>query len=146
MSYFGYYNPWYYFAGATTLAGCALLYTIDVDTSLAKVYGYSFLVGLGSGATIQSSFSVAQVKVPELAGAAVGILTNAQMGGPAFALAIANSVFLNKATTGLQPVLPGESIASIHSIISGEGLGRFPESVQRAAQAVIVAHLRETFI
>jgi hypothetical protein len=146
MSYLGYYSPWYYFAGATTLAGSALLYTINVDTSLAKVYGYSFLVGLGSGATIQSSFSVAQVKVPELAGAAVGILTNAQMGGPAFALAIANSFFLNKAIAGLRPILPGESTASIHRIISGEGLGRFPDSVQRAAENVIVGNLRETFL
>ncbi|GME55920.1 pentafunctional AROM polypeptide [Neofusicoccum parvum] len=145
MSYFGYYTPWYYFAGATTLAGCALLATIDAHSSLALIYGASALVGLGSGATVQSSFSVAQVRAPELAEASVGVLTNAQLGGPAFALSIANAYFLNKATAGLRPLLPGESTEAIQGIISGIGLESFSNELQEQIVEVIVENMRETF-
>lgn len=120
MSYFGYYSPWFIFGAMFTLIGSALLYTIDTNTSYARVYIYSALGGLGSGAYIQATFAVAQLKAPKKqAKYVVGFLTNAQLAGPAFALSIANAVFLNEATGSLQKILPSVSKSQIQLVIDG---------------------------
>lgn len=120
MSYFGYYTPWFVFGATFTLIGSALLHTIDTDTSNARVYAYSALAGLGSGAYIQATFSVAQMKAPkEQAKYVMGFLTNAQLAGPAFALSIANAAFLNEATASLQKILPAASKGQIQLVMAG---------------------------
>ena len=122
MSYFGYYTPWFIFGATFTLIGSALLYTIDTNTSNARVYAYSALGGLGSGAYIQATFSVAQLKAPNGLGKyVVGFLTNAQLAGPAFALSIANAAFLNEATSSLEKILPQLSKSQIQLVIDGAG-------------------------
>lgn len=122
MSYFGYYTPWFIFGAIFTLVGSALLYTIDTSTSNARVYAYSALSGLGSGAYIQATFSVAQLKAPKGLGKyVVGFLTNAQLAGPAFALSIANAAFLNEATNSLENILPQISKSQIQLVIDGAG-------------------------
>ncbi|KAL8979584.1 MAG: hypothetical protein Q9177_006103, partial [Variospora cf. flavescens] len=62
MSITGYYFPWYIAGGVFTLVGGALMYTVDNESSTARVYGYSILVAVGAGAFVQASFSVAQAK------------------------------------------------------------------------------------
>ena len=122
MSYFGYYTPWFIFGATFTLIGSALLCTIDTSTSNARVYAYSALGGLGSGAYIQATFSVAQLKAPKgLGKCVVGFLTNAQLAGPAFALSVANAAFLNEATASLQKILPSFSKSQIQLVIDGAG-------------------------
>jgi MFS family permease len=60
MSKFGYYMPWYLAAGILCVTGSALMFTVDEKTSTSKIYGYIIILGAGVGASIQSSFAVAQ--------------------------------------------------------------------------------------
>jgi hypothetical protein len=71
--------PWYTVGGLLIVTGGALMYTVDQNTSTARVYGYSVLIGFGDGLFAQASFSVAQAIVdPDLIASAVGFITCAQ--------------------------------------------------------------------
>ncbi|KAI0798852.1 putative MFS drug efflux transporter [Xylaria sp. FL0064] len=105
---FGYYAPWTLFSGVFIVIGSALLLTVTSHTSPANVYGYAILYGLGVGATIQMPFSIASAKVkPEEGGLAIGYCTFFQFTGPAVALSVANSVFLNESLVQLATYFPG---------------------------------------
>jgi hypothetical protein len=97
LSTYNYYVPWYTLGGLLCLIGSALIYTVDTETSVARVYSYNIIIGFGDGLFAQASFSVAQAIVdPQLIASAVGFITYAQVSGVITALAIANTVFLNK--------------------------------------------------
>ncbi|KAI9756580.1 MAG: hypothetical protein M1815_003296 [Lichina confinis] len=122
MSLLGYYMPWYLFGGVFTVIGSALMYTVDENSSVARVYGYTILLGLGAGAFIQTAYSVAQAKVKEAdIPLAVGFITCGQIGGATIALSIANSVFLNESTKGVSRLFPGLSTDTVRDAIAGRG-------------------------
>ncbi|KAL8638513.1 MAG: hypothetical protein Q9228_004336 [Teloschistes exilis] len=122
MSITGYYFPWYVVGGVFNLIGAALMYTVNNGSSTARVYGYSILIAIGSGAFVQASFSVAQAKVkPEVIPLAIGFITAGQIGGVTISLAIASSVFLNKSTDGIQAILPDVPKEQVQALISGAG-------------------------
>ncbi|MCJ1244005.1 hypothetical protein MMC30_001202 [Trapelia coarctata] len=150
MSKMPYYMPWYVFSGALCLIGSALLYTIDENTSTAKIYGYSILLGLGTGAFIQLSFTVVQAKVEKhMLPVAIGFLTFAQLLGPAVALCIANTVFLNEATNGIRALDPSLSVQSIQSAISGASsrqIQGISSETQQMALHVIVQAMNKAYI
>ncbi|KAL9617495.1 MAG: hypothetical protein Q9160_007706 [Pyrenula sp. 1 TL-2023] len=116
----GRWMPWFFYGGTLVLIGGALMYTVDEHTSGAKIYGYSILIGSGSGAYIQMPFNAAQGFVePNMIPAAVGLITGAQLAAPAVTLSIANSIFLNKAVEQLRLILPSD--APILQVVSGVG-------------------------
>ncbi|KAG0633768.1 major facilitator superfamily domain-containing protein [Tuber brumale] len=144
MSKTGYYAPWYLFGGAMVLIGGSLMYTVEETTSTAKVYGYTILIGIGSGSYIQASFSVAQAKVkPAQLASAVGYISLAQTGGIVIALAICGSVFLNESVKGITPFLEGVPAAAIKSAVAGSGSELFRslegETRQNVLHAIIKA-------
>ena len=150
LSAYGYYMPWYTGGGILVIIGGALLYTIDASTSLSRIYGYSVLVGFGDGLYAQASFSVAQAIVgPEMVASAVGFITCAQVVGVTIALAIANSVFLNKSQQNILAILPGTPLGEIQAAISGVG-SQFVESLNAVEQekvvVAIVDAMKNTFI
>ncbi|KAL8943096.1 MAG: hypothetical protein Q9216_001296 [Gyalolechia sp. 2 TL-2023] len=146
----GYYVPVYIFAGTFCVAGAALLYTVNQYTSLANVYGYQVLMGLGSGASTQLSFAVASMKVaPADVPRSTGWEAFAQLGGPTIALSIANSVFLNKGQRGVGNLLPDRSTLDISTIISdpnSELLRDLPENVQHQVIDVVVESMSNAYI
>lgn len=122
LSAWGYYMPWYLVGGIFVAIGGALMLTVDTETSVARVYGYSILIGFGDGLFAQASFSVAQAIVaPENVAMAVGFITCAQVSGVTIALAIANSVFLNESQTSISKILPGVPLSQIQAAIAGAG-------------------------
>lgn len=122
MSKYGYYMPWYLGGSCLALIGSALMYTVDLDTSTSKIYGYTILIGLGGGMYAQAGFAIAQVKVqPREIPSAIGFISLAQIGGATIALAIANSVFLNQATNGILAVVPDQPRSVVQSAVSGAG-------------------------
>jgi len=150
LSAYGLYMPWYTAGGLLVLTGGALLYTVDESTSVARVYGYSILIGFGDGLFAQASFSVAQAIVePEFISSAVGFITCAQVSGVTIALAIANSVFLNKSQTSISAILPGTPIAEIQQAISGAG-SAFVKTLSDEKRAevltAIVSAMSKTYI
>lgn len=150
LSAYGYYLPWYTLGGILVTVGGALMYTVDDTTSVGRVYGYTVIIGFGVGLFCQASFSVAQAKVqPEMIASAVGFITCAQIVGVTIALAIANSVFLNKSQTSIQAILPNIPTAEIQQAIAGAGSQFFADlsgSVKQQVLEAIVAAMSKTYI
>ena len=122
MSKYGYYMPWYLVGGCLALIGSALMCTVKLDTSTSKIYGYTILLGIGGGMYAQAGFAIAQVKVqPHEISLSIGFISLAQIGGATIALAIANSVFLNQATSGILTILPHEPRSVVQSAVNGAG-------------------------
>ncbi|KAL8921013.1 MAG: hypothetical protein Q9208_005904 [Pyrenodesmia sp. 3 TL-2023] len=120
MSKYGYYMPWYLVGGCLALIGSALMYTVELDTSTSNIYGYTVLLGLGSGMYGQAGFAIAQVKVrPHEIPSAIGFISLAQIGGATIALAIANSVFLNQATNDILAIMPNQPRSVVQGAVSG---------------------------
>ena len=140
MSKYGYYMPWYLAGGCLALIGSALMYTVDLDTSTSKIYGYTVLLGLGGGMYVQAGFAIAQVKVqPHEIPLAIGFISLAQIGGATIALAIANSVFLNQATNSILAILPNEPRAIVQGAVSGAGSTFFQTLDPTVKNAVLAA-------
>lgn len=144
----GHWKPWFFYGGALVLAGGALMFTVDEHTSTAKTYGYSILIGTGTGAYIQMPFNAAQefVSSAEIP-AAVGLITWAQLAAPAISLSIANAVFLNRAKIGLGAILPTD--APFLNIVSGVGKDYILTLEDRTKEQVvhtIVHSMAESYI
>lgn len=121
LSIYGLYMPWFTVGGTLCIIGSALMYTVSSTTSVGNVYGYSIIIGFANGIYAQSGFSIAQAIVePHLVPLAIGFITCAQVSGVTIALAIANSVFLNKSKSALIKLLPGTSPHLIDALITGE--------------------------
>ncbi|KAL8686072.1 MAG: hypothetical protein Q9218_007369 [Villophora microphyllina] len=150
MSATGYYFPWYVAGGVFTLIGAALMYTVNTDSSTARVYGYSILIAIGAGVFVQASFSVAQGKVkPEMIPQAIGFITAGQIGGVTISLAIASSVFLNQSTRGIQVILPDVPKGQVQALISGAGsalLNGLDEATRRHVLEAIVNAMKNVYI
>ncbi|KAF1817237.1 MFS general substrate transporter [Eremomyces bilateralis CBS 781.70] len=150
MAKLGYYMPWYLVGGLFTVAGSALMYTVDQDTSESRIYGYTVLVGIGVGMFLQASFSVAQavVKAEDIP-PAVGFITLAQFLGITMALAIGNSVFLNLSEEGISKILPNMSASEIQGAIEGAAGGlleRLTPEVKHQVLGAITDAIGETYV
>jgi len=120
MSKLGYIMPWFLGGGALVVIGSALMYTIDLDTATARVYGFTVLMGVGVGMFLQAPFSVAQAVVElENIAPAISFITLAQSVGITFALAIANAILLNQSQNKIEGILTDVSSADIQAAILG---------------------------
>ncbi|TEY29568.1 hypothetical protein BOTCAL_0941g00020 [Botryotinia calthae] len=150
MAKWGYYMPWYLFGGLLATAGSACMYTVDLDTSLSRIYGYTVIIGAGVGMWLQASFSVAQAVVePALIGAAVGLMTLAQFAGITITLAIANSVFLNTSQSRILDILPNVPLAEIQAAMQGSGtdfIKTLSPDQKTAVLGAIVKAIGKTYI
>ncbi|PVH69625.1 putative HC-toxin efflux carrier [Cadophora sp. DSE1049] len=150
LSTYGYYMPWYTLGGILCVTGGALMYTVNTETSVARVYSYSTIIGFGDGLFAQASFSVAQAIVdPQLIAPAVGFITCAQVSGITIALAIANSVFLNKSQTSIAELLPGTPLAEVQQAIAGAGsafVASLSDVVKMEVLKAIVTAMSKTYI
>ncbi|KAL6904237.1 major facilitator superfamily domain-containing protein [Trichoderma evansii] len=92
----GLYGIFYIIGGALVIAGGALMFTIDAETSAGKIYGFEVLLAVGTGLPFQTAYAVAANKVHVRDRAnAIGYINVAQIGSIAISLAIAGSLFQN---------------------------------------------------
>ncbi|KAL4940984.1 hypothetical protein BDV06DRAFT_230037 [Aspergillus oleicola] len=120
MSKFGYYMPWYLLGGILSLVGSILMYTIKLGTSTSNIYGYMVILGIGGGMYAQASFAVAQGKAkPHEIPVATGFISLAQLAGGTIALAISNSVFLQRASEDIMSVVPNADSDTVQQAVSG---------------------------
>lgn len=150
MAKAGYYMPWYTVGSVLALAGSALLYTIDANTSDARIYGYSVLTAFGVGLFSQAGFAVAQMKAaPQQLSQAVAFIGIGQVGGITLALMMSNSIFLNQSTNKIANILPDMSRGTVQQAISGFG-GEFFHSLtseqRQRVLAAIIESIDNTFI
>ncbi|KAI9653106.1 MAG: hypothetical protein M1831_006190 [Alyxoria varia] len=137
---YGYYAAWYLVGSLIAVAGTALMRTVHAKTPHANVYGYSVLFSAGVSLYVQASWPVAQAKVaPEKASDAVTVIGCTQLGAIASSLAIANSIFVNRATVGIQEVLPDVAITDVQAAISGVGASIFEGLPQGKKERILQA-------
>ncbi|KAH8907861.1 MFS general substrate transporter [Coniochaeta sp. PMI_546] len=118
----GYYYPWYIVGAALELIGGVLVYTIDENTSDAKIYGYTIILGTGVGCFCQAGFAVAQMKVkPSEIPYSVGFMTVGQMMGIVLGTGMAGALFINYAQQALARTFPSASPQEIANAVAGVG-------------------------
>ncbi|USP74006.1 Efflux pump DEP3 [Curvularia clavata] len=166
MPRYGLIPVWYIGGSLVTLIGTALMYTVDDDTSNAKVYGYNVLIGAGTGSYIVAGFAIVQSLVPihEIANA-VGAMTickppwnmhsittsanptantcyinSAQDLGMVLFLAISGSLFHNVAVERVGKALPNVSEMEIGSLIAGSSSKAF-QALSEAEKALVIPEI-----
>ncbi|TVY14760.1 Efflux pump patC [Lachnellula arida] len=155
----GYYWAMYLVTGVFMTIGGSLMYTIRTDSNPGKVYGYSILLGLGSGLTFQAAYSIAGVKasLKNWSGkdiqSAVSLQNISQVGGTLLSLLISGQVFQSYAFQNLKRVLDGNDLrfsdAEIRSTVTGtqslvfEGL---PGGVKVEAVEAIMDAMKKVYI
>ena len=155
MAKFGYYMPWYLFGGALILVGSSLMCksmfglltfphltgnidTLDSNTSASAVYGYSVLIGIGTGSFLQASYGVSQALVnPEDIPNAIGFISIGQSIGVVFFLSVAGTIFNNEAIKTVTPILVGVTEAEVEGAIAGTSSSIF-ETLDEATRARVV--------
>ncbi|KAI4232034.1 MAG: hypothetical protein LQ349_005244 [Xanthoria aureola] len=138
MAKFGYYMPWYLFGGALILVGSSLMYTLDSNTSASAVYGYSVLIGIGTGSFLQASYGVSQALVdPEDIPNAIGFISIGQSIGVVLFLSVAGTIFNNEAIKAVTPILVGVSETEVEGAIAGTSSSIF-ETLDEATRARVV--------
>lgn len=143
-------TPLFLLGSALALAGGALMYTVDETTEVAKVYGYTILLGAGVGMYLQLPFALAQTCTkPALIPVAVGFISWAQLAAPAVTVAVSNAIFLNKATTNVAAAIPqasGEDVARIIAGVDPAYLGRLSAATRASIVSGIVKAMRDVYI
>jgi MFS transporter, DHA2 family, glioxin efflux transporter len=92
----GQHVPLMILGGAMSLAGAALLYTLDIGTGKSKWIGYQSLAGLGYGFGIQVPTIAAQaLMAPEDISSATAMILFSQTLGGSLAISAAQSAFAN---------------------------------------------------
>ncbi|KAL8788072.1 MAG: hypothetical protein Q9195_007486 [Heterodermia aff. obscurata] len=137
MNRVGYYVPWYIAGGILCLIGGALLHIVKINTPTSAIYGYSVLVGLGSGLYVQAGYPIAQLKVNSASiPRVVAFIGYGQIAGITLALTVSNSVFLNEATNKIARLLPAVPKAVVQQAITGTRTASFQDI--RSADRVLV--------
>ncbi|KAF5878445.1 putative mfs gliotoxin efflux transporter protein [Botrytis fragariae] len=103
--------------GALSLAGAALLYTLDIGTGSSKWIGYQALAGLGYGFGIQVPTIAAQALMgPEDISSATAMILFAQTLGGSLSISAAQSAFANTLIKSLAvntPSIPPMQVVSV---------------------------------
>lgn len=96
VSKIGWYNPFMFAPITLGVAGAALIYTWDVDTSTSKLIGYQILFGVGVGLGIQQAIVAVQagknVDIPS----GIALLCFAENFGGAVFVSVAQNLWANK--------------------------------------------------
>ncbi|KAL8783530.1 MAG: hypothetical protein Q9213_004576 [Squamulea squamosa] len=146
----GWYKLWFISGSSLALIMSVCLYTLELDTSYSKIYGYLVLGGTGTGLYAMNSGPVmsAIVAKEHIADASTVFGCIDTISG-AIAVAIANCVFINRATDRIQRVLPDSSRAVVQEAITGVGASltdQLPPSVETAVLHAILDAIKDAWI
>jgi hypothetical protein len=138
--------PWYLVSGIFLIIGGSTMYTVNINTSNATVYGFSVLAAIGSGLAQQAAYSVSQAKVPvDRIADAVNFINIAQIGAIVIALTITGTVFQNFGYSHISSALEGLDFtpADIHAALAGAKSDVFtnvtPEVREKVVEGIVKA-------
>ena len=119
---FGYYKLWFMAGSSLALIMSVCLYTTEIDTSHGKIYGYLILGGVGTGMYAMNAGPIMSgiVAKEHIADASTVFGCVDTLCG-AFSVAVANSIFVNRATDSIQKLLPDTPRATVQEAIAGVG-------------------------
>lgn len=146
---FPFKGPWFYSGTAIVLIGSGLMTMISPSISNAKTYGFTVIMGLGTGFFTQLVYPVAQESNPKRIADVTALLAVAQSIAISVSLVVGTSIFSNLAAQRIGQVLPDLSQSSINSMVAGTDSGllrSFDEETQGKVIAAIVKTLRDDFI
>ncbi|KAK1992755.1 hypothetical protein LX36DRAFT_715131 [Colletotrichum falcatum] len=150
MARFNYVQPWYVVGSALSLVGSVFMSQIKPNTPLSNIYGFEVLMGVGTGSFMQCGYAIIQhIVSPSQRPQAIGFMMLGQFSGIVLSLAIAGSIFINQALSGLAALMPDVPHSSLQQTISGTS-GSFFRSLspdmQKQSAEIIVNALAQTFI
>ncbi|KAI5460751.1 major facilitator superfamily domain-containing protein [Mariannaea sp. PMI_226] len=103
-----YYMIIYVVSGILMTLGSGLLMGyFDPSTPAAHIYGFSVLIAIGCGMTLQTHYTISGIKAKENIGQALSLQNIAQIGGATIALVIAGQIFQSLSFQYLSQVLSG---------------------------------------
>ena len=152
MPKFGYYMPWYVLSGVAGTVGGALIHTVKSTTSAGTVYGYSILIAIGAGGSLQIGYSISQAILPaSKQSAAIRFINMAQLGGTTLALTIAGRLFQTYAFRNVKQALAGLDFTDgqVRAAIAGAQGTLFDSLTPQVREAVldgIVRAIAKAFI
>ncbi|PLB36279.1 major facilitator superfamily domain-containing protein [Aspergillus candidus] len=148
-----YYMPLCLISGALmTLASGLFVGLLSPDTPTAHIYGFTILMAIGTGITMQLGYAVASLKVPASdIFSAINLQNVAQIGATVLCLVIAGQVFQSTAVRNLTSVLAGRGFSEteIHGAVAGTQSALFESlrgDVRDAAVGAITAAMRRAFV
>jgi MFS family permease len=148
-----YYMPIYVVSGVlTTLGGTLLMAYLDPQTPQSYIYGFTIVIAVGTGLTLQIGYAIAGFKTrPEWIGNAIALQNFSQVGGEVIALVLAGQIFQSKAVQNLSAVLAdrGFSAADIHSAVAGAQSMLFKElsgDLREQAVLAITQAIQKSFV
>lgn len=122
---------------------------LDIGTSDGKIYGYTALIGTGTGVYFTAGFAVAQGVVPasELSNS-VGFMAIGQMLGQVTILLVADSLYQNTSIRRIQDLLPNATFETIFQLTTGrhsEASESLTSGQQEDIIAIITVSIRNVF-
>lgn len=118
-----YYMPICLFSAVfMTLAGALFLAYLQPSTPTAQIYGFSVLMAVGTGITMQLGYAVASLKVPPTdILSAISLQNVAQIGATVICLVIASQAFQSNAVANMTHALAGEGFTEeeIRNAVAG---------------------------
>lgn len=126
MSKLGYYMPWFLAGGILSVIGGALMFTVDSETPLSNIYGYSAILGIGGGCFMMSAFGcVSAVVAPSDVFNAIGVMSVAQALGIVFFVSAAGLIYQNLGVSYIRSAVPPDFAGSLHGILAGSSSADF---------------------
>ncbi|KAJ6151652.1 hypothetical protein N7470_007249 [Penicillium chermesinum] len=148
-----YYMPMCLVSGILmTIAGALFVAYLSPSTPAAQIYGFSILMGVGTGITMQLGYSVGSLKVkPTDILSAINLQNVAQIGATVICLVIASQAFQSNAVKNLNHVLAGQgfSQAEIHGAVAGAQSTLFEKldgDLRSAAIQAITSAMARAFV
>lgn len=113
----GYYVPFMILASTMMPIFAGLMTTLTVDTTDARVLGYSAALGFAGGIGFQAPQSAVQTVLPDKdASLGLSVIIFAQNFGPALFIAVAQTIFLNRLSDNLRQLIPGLSAQEVNNM------------------------------
>ncbi|KAF2132025.1 putative efflux pump antibiotic resistance protein [Dothidotthia symphoricarpi CBS 119687] len=152
-----YYWGLYLIGGVLMTIGSATMFTVTPDTPMANVYGYSIILGAGTGLVNNLGFTVAGVTIMAETGNGLNIqrvisMQNlSQLGFQTLSLLIGGQIFQSLSMRNLTQVFRGLgfSQAEIRSVITGTRsalFARLTPALQEEAIAAITNAMSRVYI
>ncbi|KAM5490307.1 hypothetical protein MaudMau93_002505 [Microsporum audouinii] len=152
MPLVGYYAPYYTISGVLIVVGSTLMSTVEVDTPDSNIYGYSIIIGIGTGLCVQASYGIAAAKVKEYeVQHAINYINLAQIGAETISLTVAGTIFQQLAFKNLSLYLAGRGYTAAELIAAIAGtqsaiLQNGSKEVKALAIKAIVEAMKKVYI
>lgn len=143
MSKLGYYMPWFLGGSLLAVVGGALVFTVEISTSIPAIYGYTVILGIGVVCFLMSAFGrVSAVVDARDVFNAIGVLSLVQCLGTTLFPAISGCIFQKLDANYTGPYLPADFTSSATAILVGASspeFQSFSEQLQTQVAAAIVS-------